>query len=64
MLKISSNSLNCHDLELRLNRHVEIRKPISLEEAEGPEPEPKERTMTGLKLTVGLGLTEAVIKVY
>jgi hypothetical protein len=61
---VSSNSLKCHDLEFGLNSPVEIRKPSSLEEAEGPEPEPKERTMAILKLTEGLGLTEAVIKVY
>jgi hypothetical protein len=53
MLKMSSNSLNYHDLELRLNSPVKIRKPSSSEEAEGPEPEPKERTMTVLKLTEG-----------
>jgi hypothetical protein len=53
MLKMSSKSLNYHDLELRPNSSVEIRKPSSLEEGEGPEPEPKERTMAVLKLTEG-----------
>jgi hypothetical protein len=63
MPKISSESLNYNNLEFRLNSPVEIRKPGSLEEGEGPEPEPKERTLTVLKLTDGLGLTEAGIKV-
>ena len=53
MLKKSSNSLYYHDLELRLKSPVEIRKPSSLEESDGPQPEPKERTMTVLKLTEG-----------
>jgi hypothetical protein len=42
----------------------EICKQSALEEAEGPEPEPKERTMTVLKLVEGLGLIEAVIVVF
>jgi len=63
MLKMSSKPLKCNGQEFRLNSPVEIRKPSSLEEGEGPEPEPKERTMTVLKLTEGLGLTEAGIRV-
>jgi hypothetical protein len=35
-----------------------------LEEAEEPELDPKERTMTVLKLTARLGVTEAGIKVF
>jgi hypothetical protein len=63
MLKMSSKSLNFNDQEFRLNSAVEIRKPSSLEEGEGTEPELKKRTMTVLKLTEGLGLTEAGIRV-
>ena len=61
---MSSKSLNCHDLELRLNSPVDIRKQDAHEEGEGPEPEPRERTMAVLKLTEGLGLTEVGIKVF
>ena len=43
---------------------VEIRGQGALEQAEGPDPEPKERTVGVLKLTVGLGLTEGGIKVF
>ena len=60
---MSSNSLNCNNLELRLYSPVEIQKPSPLEEGEEPEPGPKERTMTVLKMTEVLGLTEAGIKV-
>ena len=35
-----------------------------LEEAEEPNPQPKERTTTVLKLTEGLGLIETGIKVF
>ena len=42
----------------------EICKRSALEEAEGTEPEPKERIMTVLKLVEGLGLTEAAISVF
>jgi hypothetical protein len=46
-------------------RHIlEIRKRIATEEAQEPELEPKERTMTVLKLTAGLGVTEAGIRVF
>lgn len=51
-------SLNFHHQELKLDNLVEIQKPSALEEAD--EPEPKERTMTDVKLTKGLGLTEVV----
>jgi hypothetical protein len=44
-----------------LNHTDEIGKQRALEEAE--EPQPKERTMTVLKLTEGLGLIEPGIKV-
>ena len=42
----------------------EICKKSDLEEAEGPEPEPKEGTMAVLKLVEGLGLAEALISVF
>jgi len=42
----------------------EICNQSALEEAKGPEPEPKERTMTVLKLVEGLGLIEAAISVF
>jgi hypothetical protein len=42
----------------------EICKQSALEEAEGPEPVPKERTMTVLKLVEGLGLTVAGISMF
>ena len=37
---------------------------MSLREAEKPKPQPKERTMTVLKLIEGLGLIETGIKVF
>jgi hypothetical protein len=58
MLKISL-SLNFHHQVLMLDDLVEIRKPSALEEAK--ESEPKEGTMTVVKLTKGLGLTEASV---
>jgi hypothetical protein len=51
-----------HDLDLTLDHLAEIRKQTTLEEAEEPEPEPKERTMPVTLLTEGLGLTGAGIK--
>jgi hypothetical protein len=47
-------SLNFLHQELKLDDLVEIQKPSALEE--GEEPESKERTMTDVKLTKGLGL--------
>jgi hypothetical protein len=41
-----------------------IRKQSALEEAEEPEPVPKERTMAVWKLAEWLGLTEAGIRVF
>jgi hypothetical protein len=52
---------------IRISTHddlSEICKQSALEEAEGPEPESKERTVTVLKLAEGFGLTEAVISVF
>jgi hypothetical protein len=43
---------------------AEAGKQMAVEEAEKPKPEPKERTMLGLKLTEGLGIIEAGIKVF
>ena len=42
---------------------VQIRKQSALEEAKEPELEPQQRTVMVLKLTEGLGLTEAGIRV-
>jgi hypothetical protein len=56
--------LNPHDQELTPDRLVEIRKQSGLEEAAWPEPDPKERTVTVLKLTEWLGMTEVGIKVF
>jgi hypothetical protein len=56
--------LNYHEQDLTVDEHFEIRKQYALEEAKEPEPEPKARTMTVSKLTEGLGLTEAGIKVF
>jgi hypothetical protein len=50
--------LNFLHQEFKLDDLVEIQKPNALEE--GEEPEPKERTMTDVKLTKGLGLNEVV----
>jgi len=60
--------LSPHDQQLTIDDHpVGIRKQCALEEAEEPEPEPEPepnvRTVTVLRLTEGLGLTEAVIMV-
>jgi hypothetical protein len=56
--------LNSHNQELTLEDLVEIRKQSTLEEAVEPKPETKEQTMTVLKLTEGLELNEAGIKVF
>jgi hypothetical protein len=55
--------MNSHDQELTFVDHLE-RKPGVGEGSVEPEPEPEERTMTASKLTEGLGLTEAGIKVF
>jgi hypothetical protein len=46
--------LNSLDQKLTLYHPVDIRKQSTLEEVEELEPEPKERTVTVLKLTVWL----------
>jgi hypothetical protein len=51
--------LNSHDQSLMLEDLVEIRKQSALEEGEEREPEAQERTVTVLKLTEGIGFTEA-----
>jgi hypothetical protein len=56
--------LKFHEQKPSLDYLVEIQKHSALEEAEQPEPGPKERTMAVLKLTEWLGLTEAGIKVF
>jgi len=49
-------ALNCRDHELTLDHLVEIRKQSEHEKAEEiePQPEPTERTITVLKLTLFL----------
>jgi hypothetical protein len=54
--------LHSHNQDLTLHQLIEIRNQSALEKAEEPEPEPEERTMTVLKLTDGLGLTDAGIE--
>ena len=50
-----------HDEELTIDDLVEMLKQSALEEA---EPQPKDRTVTALKLTERLGLTAAGVKVF
>jgi hypothetical protein len=57
-----SKLLNFHNLKLRLNHLVEIRKQSILEEIEELEPKPHNRAMMVPKFNVGLGLTEESIK--
>jgi hypothetical protein len=54
--------LNCRYTDLPLDHLVELRKQGAFEE--GEETEPKERTMTGLKLTERLRVTEGGIRVF
>jgi hypothetical protein len=56
--------LNSYDQEPTLECLVDIRKQSAPGEAEDPEPEPKERTVTDSKLTEELRLIEAGIKVF
>ena len=56
--------LNSHDQKLPVYHLIESRKQSAREEAEEPEPESKERTMTILKLTVWIGLTEGGIRAF
>ena len=56
--------LKFHEQKPCVDYLVEIQKHSALEEAEKPDPGPKKRTMTVLKLTEWLGLTEAGIKVF
>jgi hypothetical protein len=57
--------LNYRDQEVTLHKLSAIRKQSAFEEAaeHEPEPEPKERIKTDSKLTKGVWLTEAGIKV-
>jgi predicted restriction endonuclease len=59
-----SELLNSNDEKLTLDNLVEIWRQSTLEEAEEPQPEQKDRTMTVSKPTEGLGLTEAGIQVF
>jgi hypothetical protein len=45
--------LNSHDQEIRLDHLFEIQMQSALEEAQKPESEPNERTITVSKLTNG-----------
>jgi hypothetical protein len=54
MLKISIELLNSHDQKLLLGNLLKILKKNALQEAEEPEPESRERTMTVYNLTDGL----------
>jgi hypothetical protein len=54
--------LNSHDKELAIDTSVDTLKQCAVEKEE--KPEPNERTMAVLKLTKGLGVTEASIKVF
>jgi len=56
--------LNFHNLKLRLNHLVEIRKQSTLEEIEELEPKPHKRAMMVPKFNVGLGLSEESMKVF
>jgi hypothetical protein len=56
--------LKSHDPAMKFDELVEFLKQRVVEEAEEPESEPKERTMTVLKLTEGLGVTEAGINEF
>jgi len=56
--------LKFHEQKPSLVCLVESQKHGALEEAEQPEPGPKERTMTVLKSTEWLGLIEADVKVF
>jgi hypothetical protein len=56
--------LNFNDQELTLGDLAEIRKQSALDEAERPEAEPRDRTVTDLKFTVGPGLTDTGIKIF
>jgi hypothetical protein len=57
--------LNYRDQEVTLHKLSTIRKRSAFEEAAEPEPEPepRERIKTDSKLTMGVWLTEAGIKV-
>jgi hypothetical protein len=55
--------LNYGDQEVTLHKLSAIRKQSAFEEAAEPEPEPEERIKTDSKLTKGVWLTEAGIKV-
>ena len=54
-------NLNPKEQELILKYLVEFRKQNALNEVEVPEPEPIYRTMSVLKLTEGLRMSEACI---
>jgi len=53
-----------HDQDLTHDHLAEIRKQSTLEEAEEPKPQPKERTMSVTVLSLRLGLTGAGIKLF
>jgi len=56
--------LSSLDQKPTLNHLIKFQQQSALEEAEEPEPESKERTMTVLELNKVLGLTGAGIRVF
>jgi uncharacterized DUF497 family protein len=56
--------LQPHEQQLTFDDAVEILMQSALDEAEESEPESEERTMTVVKMTEGIGLTEACIEVF
>jgi hypothetical protein len=64
MLKISSSCWTPNSRSSSLGHLFEILKQNAFEESEGPEPEPEESTLTVLKLTELLCLTDAGSKVF
>jgi hypothetical protein len=56
--------LNYHNQELIFGHLVDIQKQSALEKAEEPDPGSKETPTIVSKMTEGLGMTEAWIKVF
>jgi hypothetical protein len=56
--------LNFHEQKFTLGKFLETQKQSALEEAEEPEPGPKERTRTVVKLSEGLKLIAVLIEVF
>jgi hypothetical protein len=56
--------LNSYDKEFMLDNLVEIWKQSTIEEAEEPQPKPRDRIIMVSKLNEGCGLTETSIKEF